>query len=206
MRILKKPEERKNEILDVAEELFETKGYSQTTVSDILQAVGIAKGTFYYYFQSKEEVMNAIVIRFTDMLVENAKVIASDPTLNAPEKLFRIIAAESLPSGRKEQLIEQLHTVGNAEMHQKSLVETVLQMTPVLTKVIQQGISEGTFKTPYPKEVTEFLLTSSQFLLDIGIFHWRLEDIRQKADAFAWIMETLLGAEKNSFAYIAARY
>lgn len=58
MRFSKKPDERKNEILDAAEMLFGTKGYSKTTNNDILNEVGIAKGTFYYYFQSKEEVMD----------------------------------------------------------------------------------------------------------------------------------------------------
>lgn len=64
MRLIKNPEERRNEILDAAEILFITKGYTKATVMDILQACNIAKGTFYYYFQSKEEVMNAIVMRF----------------------------------------------------------------------------------------------------------------------------------------------
>ena len=78
MRISKKPEERKNEILDNAEKLFGTKGYSKTTINDILLAVGIAKGTFYYYFKSKEEVMDAIVMRFIDNGIENIKAIAKE--------------------------------------------------------------------------------------------------------------------------------
>jgi AcrR family transcriptional regulator len=61
MRVIKEPEERRNEILDTAETLFFTKGYGKTTVNDILQAIGIAKGTFYYYFKSKEEVMDAVL-------------------------------------------------------------------------------------------------------------------------------------------------
>jgi AcrR family transcriptional regulator len=46
--------------------LFFTKGYAKTTVNDVLQEIGIAKGTFYYYFKSKEEVMDAVVMRFID--------------------------------------------------------------------------------------------------------------------------------------------
>ena len=206
MRISKKPEERRNEILDVAEMLFSTKGYSKTTVNDIVQMIGIAKGTFYYYFQSKEEVMDAIVMRFIDIGVEAAKVIASDPNLNAPEKIFQIIMAQNPDENRKEQMIEQLRQVNNAEMHQKSLVETILQLTPVLADVIEQGIAEGSFKTPYPKETVEFLLVSSQFLFDEGIFQWQPHELLQKAIAFAYIMETTLGAETGSFGYIPGKY
>src|SRR5690625_6835184 len=67
---------------------------------------------------------------------------------------------------RKEEMIEELHVVGNAEMHQKSLTETILKLTPILTDVIEQGISEGVFATPYPKETIEILLVSASFILD----------------------------------------
>jgi hypothetical protein len=99
-------------------------------------------------------------------------------------------------------MIEQLHQVNNAEMHQKSLVETILQLTPVLTDVIKQGIEEGTFHTAYPRETVEFLLVSSSFLFDEGIFRWRPEEMMQKAAAFTSIMEKTLGAEQGSFGYM----
>lgn len=206
VRISKDPEERRTEIIDAAELLFTTKGYSNTTINDILRIVGIAKGTFYYYFQSKEEVMDAIVMRFIKQGVEAAQEIASDPTLAAPEKIFRIIMAQKPDTDRKEQMIEQLHQVNNAEMHQRSLVETILQLTPILTEVIKQGIEEGSFDTPYPQESIEFLLASSQFLFDEGIFNWEPQELLQKAIAFTHIIEKTLGAEPGSFSYMLAMF
>jgi len=55
MRIVKEYDERRNEIIDTAKKLFITKGYNKSSVNDILNEIGIAKGTFYYYFASKEE-------------------------------------------------------------------------------------------------------------------------------------------------------
>ncbi|MDF1509142.1 TetR/AcrR family transcriptional regulator [Robertmurraya sp. DFI.2.37] len=202
MRISKPHDERRNEILDAAEMLFTMKGYSKTTVNDILKEVGIAKGTFYHYFQSKEEVMDAVVQRFIDIGVNMAKSIAAKPDLKAPEKLFQILMAQRTDSGRKEGMIEELHEANNAEMHQKSLVETIQQLTPILTKVIEQGITEGYFSTPYPKETIEMLLVSSQFLFDEGIFGWQSDELLQKVVAFVYIVETTLGAEKGSFHYL----
>lgn len=206
MRVSKAPEERRKEILDSTEMLFTAKGYSKTTVNDILQMVGIAKGTFYYYFKSKEEVMDAIVMRFIDIGAENAKAVASNPNLKAPEKIFQILMSQNPDTNRKEQVIEQLHQSNNAEMHQKSLVETILNLTPILTQIVEQGIKEGSFKTPYPKEVVEVLLASSQFIFDTGIFQWQPQEIIQKAKAFAYIAETALGAEKDSFSYITQMF
>ncbi|MEC0127901.1 TetR/AcrR family transcriptional regulator [Paenibacillus pabuli] len=206
MRLMKNPEERRNEILDAAEILFVTKGYTKATVMDILQACSIAKGTFYYYFQSKEEVMNAIVMRFILSGEASAKRVVSDPKLNAHDKIFRIMMAQSQPDDRKHDLIEQLHSVHNVEMHQKSLVETVIRLSPILAEVVEQGIQEGVFHTPNPKESIEFLLVSSQFLLDRGIFQWEEEELQKKVEAFTHIMERVLGAEKGSFAYVTRLY
>ena len=61
MRVVKEYDERKNEILDASEKLFLEKGYVQCTIKDILKAVDIARGTFYYYFESKEEVLDAVI-------------------------------------------------------------------------------------------------------------------------------------------------
>ncbi|WP_025026290.1 TetR/AcrR family transcriptional regulator [Caldalkalibacillus mannanilyticus] len=203
MRILKDPEERKKEILDTAEELFVIKGYSTTTVNDILRGVGIAKGTFYHHFESKKEVLNAIVMRFIQQGVEAAETIAMDTTKKANEKIFDILLSQNRANNsQKTKMVDQLHQVNNAEMHQKSLVETILQLTPVLTKVIEQGIEEGVFNTPYPKETVEFLLVSSQFLFDEGIFQWSQEELIQKVMAFTHLMETSLGANKGTFTYI----
>lgn len=202
MRVTKQPDERRNEILDAAELLFTTKGYAATTVNDILEQVGIAKGTFYYYFQSKEEVMEAVVMRFIGNGVKAAEVVAADASLKAPEKILQIIMVLNPAGDKKEQMIEELHQIKNAEMHQKSLVETILQLTPVLTSVTEEGVEEGIFHTSYPKETIEFLLASSQFLFDEGIFQWEQEELLRKATAFTNIMETTLGAEKGTFTYV----
>lgn len=52
---------RRSEILDVAQRLFYLKGYDQTSVQDIITEIGIAKGTFYHYFNSKLELLDAII-------------------------------------------------------------------------------------------------------------------------------------------------
>ena len=91
-------------------------------------------------------------------------------------------------------------------MHQKSLVETVIRLSPILAEVVEQGIQEGVFHTPNRKESIEFLLVSSQFLLDRGIFQWEEEELQKKVEAFTLILERVLGAEKGSFAYVTRLY
>ncbi|MFD3450553.1 TetR/AcrR family transcriptional regulator [Microbacteriaceae bacterium 4G12] len=203
MRIVKEHEERRNEIMDTAERLFVSKGYVKTTINDILQEIGIAKGTFYYYFKSKEEVMDAIIMRIINEDVAAAKKIASNPNIPVLDKLFQILMAQvPKTGGTKEKMIEQFHQPNNAEMHQKSLVQAILQLTPILTGVIEQGIEEGIFATAYPRETMEFLIASAQVIFDEGLFHWEPHEAMQRAKAFISMMEMTLGAKKGSFDYI----
>lgn len=206
MRIVKDPIERRNEILDCAEMLFGSKGYTKTTINDVLTTLNIAKGTFYYYFKSKEELMEAVVIRFIDEGVAAARSVSENQNLSATEKMRMIIAGDKTENKRKDVAVEQFHQSGNAEMHQKSLVETVRRLTPVMGDIVRQGIKEGVFHTPYPEETMEFLLTASQFLLDEGLFNWSGRELVEKAKAFSKIMELLLGAEPGTFDYVYTRY
>ena len=62
-RIAKEHQQRKNEILDTAQRLFYSQGYENTSVANVIDAIGIAKGTFYHYFKSKAELPGQIVDR-----------------------------------------------------------------------------------------------------------------------------------------------
>ena len=68
MRIVKEAEKRKNEILDVAERLFVSKGFDNTSTNDILNEIGIARGTLYYHFKSKTDILDAMIERMTRQL------------------------------------------------------------------------------------------------------------------------------------------
>ncbi|HEF1903945.1 MULTISPECIES: TetR/AcrR family transcriptional regulator [Bacillus cereus group] len=203
MRIVKEYEERRKEILETAERLFLTKGYTKTTVNDILKEIGIAKGTFYHYFKSKEEVMDEIIMRIIKEDVTKAKRIVSNPDIPVLDKLFKILMEQSPKSGDvKEKMIEQFHQPNNAEMHQKSLVQSIIHLSPVLTEVLEQGIEEGIFSTPYPQETIELLLSSAQVIFDDGLFQWKPEEMINRAKAYIKMMEASVGAKEGSFDYM----
>ncbi|RGZ01925.1 TetR/AcrR family transcriptional regulator [Clostridium sp. AM58-1XD] len=200
MRTVKEAEERRNEILDAAERLFTQKGYQKSTVVDILNAVGIAKGTFYYYFKSKEEVMDAMIERIVLEDVRKAEQIVKDSTLTPVQKICGIIQVQQPVNGdRKDQMLEQFHCPCNAEIHQKSIVQSILCLSPILAEAVRQGIDEGIFHTDYPQEVMEILISSGQVLFDPAVVSWGPDVMAEKMEAFLSSMEILLGAERGSF-------
>jgi len=192
-------DQRINEILDVAENLFTTKGFANSTVNDILDGVGIGKGTFYHYFKSKEEVMEAVISRMADFVRTGSQQIADIPNMTATEKIHLVFSTLPVQS---EELLNELHRFDNSAMHMKGLVETTLAITPAMTQILQQGIDEGVFHTPYPQETFEFLFTATQFFLDTGLFHWTEEEFLRKLHAFIYLIELSLGADKGSFDFL----
>ena len=199
MRVSKKHDVHLNEILDVSEDLFASKGYEKTTVNDILDGVGIGKGTFYYYFKSKEDVMYAVITRMANLAKTFSQDVADMPGLSANEKILKIFSDQP---GRNDGIVEQLHHEDNSAMHLRSLIETVHAISPAMTRIIEQGIAEGVFNTPYPRESFEFLFAGAQFMLDLGLYKWTQEELLQKTKAFTHVLEIALGAEKGCFEYI----
>ena len=63
---MKKGMESRNRIIDAAEKLFARKGYAATSVQDILDALGISKGGFYHYFDTKMELLTEVCARRTE--------------------------------------------------------------------------------------------------------------------------------------------
>lgn len=188
MRVVKDADVRKAEILDAAEKLFNEKGYSKATTEDILEMTGIARGTLYYHFKSKEDILLAMIERQIEQRRQTMRDIAENTAISAVEKLFQVIELLS----HNGTLAEGLHEKENSELHQKSFQRSLLRYTPVMTEIVEQGIKSGEFSTPYPKESVELLLCASQ-LHDPGVFQWSQEERAQKKKAFFWMLEITLG-------------
>ena len=106
MRIVKPAEERKNEILDVAEELFAEKGFDNASTNDIINRIGIARGTLYHHFGSKEEILDAIVERMTGEGISRAKAIVADKNTPLLERLTGTFLALNIDSRAAAEVFE----------------------------------------------------------------------------------------------------
>jgi AcrR family transcriptional regulator len=206
MRTVKKPEIRKGEILDAAEKLFAAKGYEAATVNDILSAVNIAKGTFYYHFKSKEDVLDGIVKRQIDTGLEKAKALAADPSLAIEEKLLAVMLAQKPEKPAAEEILPVIHEPANALLHQKILSEYVIRLSPILSDIVREGIDQKVFDTPFPGEFTEILLTAGLVLFDTAYFHWTPDEQAQHIAAFLRAIERLTGARPGSLARLAGMF
>jgi len=202
MRRMKEPEVRKSEILDAAQKLFIEKGYNKTTVIDILNVHGLSKGVFYYYFKSKEEVMDAIIDRIIDAETANVKKIIADPDMTPQQKLCAVLLGHGQSEEvtmDKKYIIEEFHKPQNAEMHQKSLVQTVKRLAPVMVEIFNNEAASGNIKTDYPVETISLLLAAGQFIFDEALFERSPEERARYAAAFVDMIERTLGVPQGYF-------
>ena len=76
MRITKEPEIRKKEIIDAARHLFQRKGIAKTSINDIAKSIGVAKGLVYYYFSSKDELVETVLDEFVEDVDRGLKAVS----------------------------------------------------------------------------------------------------------------------------------
>lgn len=196
MRIVKEAEERRNEILDVAEELFGSKGFDNTSTNDILDRVGIARGTLYYHFKSKEDILDAMIERMTNQLMAVAAQIAENKSIPVLDRLSKTIMSLNVSSKIGAEVMEQVHKPQNALMHQKMQEELLSGIVPIITKLVEEGIMQGIFHTDYPKEAVEMAMLYSNTAFD-DLADYLPELQQQKINGFIYNVEHLLGAKKG---------
>lgn len=191
MRVVKEAAERKNEILDVAEKLFCTKGFDQTSTNDILKEIGIARGTLYYHFKSKEEILDAMIERILDTIIQRAAVIANDETRSVYERLTNTIRALNVENDTGLMIMEEVHRPQNALMHQKMQEQMLARVNPLITKIIKDGMKQGIWDSNYPEETVEMILLYSNTVFD-SLRIYTKEERERKISAFIYNTERLL--------------
>ncbi len=165
-RIVKAPDERRSELIAAAQQLFYTKGYERTSVSDIVKAVGVAQGTFYYYFDSKQAILEALVAELTAQRRAHFQAIVADETLNAIQKWTRAVQViGDWEIERKAELLALARVIlkdENVLLRHKLLTQRVQMAAPILTEIIVQGIVEGVFETAFVEEAAEIAYAISE--------------------------------------------
>lgn len=177
----------KNAIIKSAINLFKEKGYYRTSVDEIVKKAGIAKGTYYYYFKQKEDVLLTIIRNDFDSYFDLPERIAFSNELNAIEKFEKILNALFV-SLNSSSGIESYFDGGLPIQFQASIDEIRLKkLLPLISRIIEQGNLEGKF------EVLNVDIVSS--IINRGItshIHSEFENF----DDMDYFKSTLVGIEE----------
>jgi AcrR family transcriptional regulator len=158
---MRKGEESRKRIIETAEKLFNRKGYANTSVQDILDALGISKGGFYHYFDTKMDLLTEVCRRRTEEWyshgVEYVRALraGSVEKLNAALKLMNMLDREA-PA--MLGLLTELGARDQDALPRNEFREITMQLlSPLVEEIIFTGISEGEFTVRRPVETARII-------------------------------------------------
>lgn len=160
MRVTKAPQERRAELMAAARALFDQYGVEKTRVSDIVRKVGVAQGVFYYYFASKEEMVEAVVQQVVAELESRMQTILEDASASFSQKLARYIELyiDVIDQFMADDMIMlPLLTEDDAGNHLLA-AQGQSQLQQALMALVRQGTETEAIKIAYPEETAEIVL------------------------------------------------
>ncbi|HNX63834.1 MAG TPA: TetR/AcrR family transcriptional regulator [Oscillospiraceae bacterium] len=197
MKTIKDGEERRKEILVTARSLFIHNGYDQTSINEILKIVDIAKGTFYYYFSSKEEVLQEIIMDIVYEGAARAERILQDSSAPLLRRIVMAIMAQAPEFEGADKLAEELHKVSNAKLEQLYRKAMLKKMTSVLEDTVKEAQKQNIIHTDFPKECIESILLMGHMMFDCETFMWEAEEYPVKLRAFLCNAERIFGVKEG---------
>ena len=182
----KTPKQWKKEILNAAQELFLSKGYEETSISDIMDMAGGAKGMFYRFFQSKEEVMHALG---DQMFFENNpfEQIKERSDLNGLQKIKELLALNQSDEKRNKINVQATQILKDPRILAAAVEANKRVLTPLWFELLEEGRKDGSIKTEYTKELSELLPLINFWLLP-SVYSATAEEIQHK---YCFVMEAL---------------
>lgn len=161
-RTVKTASARKNEILDAAQKLFGEVGYAHSSVQAIIDAVGIAKGTFYHHFRSKSDLLDALVMRLVDQMLPLVQPLLDDPDMAAIDKFLGFFQRIGAWKVAQRSLLVEVNTALQEEANLRLMVrlrEASMEVSvPLLSQIIAQGVQEAVFHTRHPDETARIVM------------------------------------------------
>ena len=171
-----------NRILDAFQKLLESQNIQKISVSDIAQAAGIAKGSIYYYFPSKDAIVEALVERSYAASIETAKQLAKQE--NIPPFTRMALIFQACRNSSSEFLKQNKATTNSSVqeqtlLHHKYLRYIITELKPVLAEIIRQGIEGGEISFEHPDSLAEIVLLVLTVKIDNTLIPSTKEEIEQ---------------------------
>ncbi|MFD2639955.1 TetR/AcrR family transcriptional regulator [Piscibacillus salipiscarius] len=156
----------KEKIMETSIRLFGKKGFTETSVQDIVNEIGVTKGTFYYYFTSKEEVLAMIHYEFISNILNKQEEVLSNSSLDFKEKLDQIVKVltyEIKNNGQSARIFfREMRHISQDQLERISPKRHKFRKN--LEQLVKEGIEKGQFKDHVRPDILSFAI--------LGITNW----------------------------------
>lgn len=156
------------ELVQAARTLFFEQGVDATSIEQITRAAGVAHGTFYLYFKTKDDAVNAVMAEIASERVEQLAALASAQGPSAIEKLAAVREAlvdlSTLGAAPSKDLVSHYHGPEHRDVHDRLAHELNRRLVPVVAGIVRQGVAEGAFEVSDPLAAAAFVLSAAEGL------------------------------------------
>ena len=196
---------KSQKILDALQQLLEEKSIRHISVSEIAEKAGIGKGSIYYYYPSKDAIVDALIRRSYEQPLQTAKSLSSRTDISSFTRMAMLFQACRNSSAvfirqkhRSETSAQDL-----ALLHQKYLNYLVSELKPVLTEIISQGIACGEIHFDYPAALSEIALIVLAVKLDNTLVPSAPEEIENTLKGLISLLEKGTGVPAGTLDYLS---
>lgn len=195
-RIVKAPEVRRQELIDIALKQFLENGYEETSIRSILKEAEGEIGMFYHYFKSKNEIYEAALESYNENYIVNFKEVVDSAGLSFKEKLNQIFTC--LPGSISEY--NQIYTQkANPQIMTVLLSRTLLKMAPLFERILLEGLDKDTMNAPVPNVhlLSQFIL----FGMSAIIHDVEVNSMDEKINHIKALLSKILDTEMDESLY-----
>ena len=196
---------KSQKILDALQQLLEEKSIQHISVSEIAEKAGIGKGSIYYYYPSKDAIVDALIRRSYEQPLLTAKSLSSRTDISSFTRmamLFQACRNSSVVFIRQKHRSET-SAQDLALLHQKYLNYLVSELKPVLTEIISQGIACGEIHFDYPAALSEIALIVLAVKLDNSLVPSTPEEIEDTLKGLISLLEKGTGVPAGTLDYLS---
>ncbi len=194
-------------ILDALQQLLEDETIQNISVSDIARKAQMGKGSIYYYFPSKEAILDALVERNYEAPLSTAKNLAARTEISPFTRMAMILQACRNSSAAFLRHNSDEATVTTAQdsafLHQKYMNHLISELKPDLTEIIRQGIDAGEIHFEYPAALAEIVLIVLAVKLNHTFLSATAEDSEETIRGLIALLERGTGVPTGVLNYLA---
>ena len=191
-------------ILDAAKELMCSKdSVADITMDMIAKQAGIGKGSIYYYFISKDEIIDAVIDQCYSVAIEDfiAEIKSHKNSLEKLKLLFQSILSSELKD-KSRNVIRELHLQNDIVTNYKLMMASIKVISPIVTELLVEGTEKGELHAEFPEESSRMIIAMLTFMLDNYFFPNSDENRLRSLKLYSQILETCLKTKPGSFDFL----
>lgn len=188
------PKQTIENILSTAEQLFSNQGYEKTSMQEIVNYSGVAKGTIFYHFDSKEDILYAVMSRQFDKEEEVVRNTMVDITNKTAREKIILLLENSVKEGKINSLHLTAMSIKSPHLIVAYIQNSMNRTAKLIAEILREGLVDGSIESDSPDECAQTFLVLYNIWCDPTTIHFDNETLKKHL-IFVQKTMRLLGAD-----------